>query len=47
MKRILDTGNSACAMAVKLASPDVIAAYPITPQTSISEKLASYVAKGV
>ncbi len=46
MKRILDTGNTACAMAVKLASPDVIAAYPITPQTSISEKLASYVASG-
>ena len=46
MKRVLDTGNKACASAVKLACPDVIAAYPITPQTTISEKLAEYVADG-
>jgi pyruvate ferredoxin oxidoreductase alpha subunit/2-oxoisovalerate ferredoxin oxidoreductase alpha subunit len=44
--KILDTGNSACAQAVKLARPDLIAAYPITPQTSVSEKLASYVEDG-
>ncbi|MDR0852682.1 MAG: pyruvate ferredoxin oxidoreductase [Clostridiales Family XIII bacterium] len=43
----LDTGNNACAEAVKLAAPDIIAAYPITPQTSVSEKLASYVDEGV
>jgi pyruvate ferredoxin oxidoreductase alpha subunit/2-oxoisovalerate ferredoxin oxidoreductase alpha subunit len=43
---IIDTGTTACAMAVKLARPEVIAAYPITPQTSISEKLASFVEDG-
>ena len=32
--------------AVKLANPDVIAAYPITPQTHIVEHLASLVANG-
>ena len=32
--------------AVKLAKPDVIPVYPITPQTKISEKLAEYVADG-
>lgn len=32
--------------AVKLAKPDVIPVYPITPQTKISEKLADYVADG-
>lgn len=46
MSVIMDTGNGACAMAVKLANPDVVAAYPITPQTSISEKLASFVVSG-
>jgi pyruvate ferredoxin oxidoreductase alpha subunit/2-oxoisovalerate ferredoxin oxidoreductase alpha subunit len=44
--KILDTGNTACALAVKAAGPDFIAAYPITPQTTISEKLADYAAKG-
>lgn len=42
----LATGNKAVAMAVRQASPDVIAAYPITPQTEIVELLASYVADG-
>lgn len=46
MKRIVDTGNAACAMAVKAAKADFVAAYPITPQTSISEKLAGYIADG-
>ena len=46
MKRIVDTGNTACAMAVKAAKVDFVAAYPITPQTSISEKLAGYIADG-
>ena len=36
----------ALADAVKLANPDVIAAYPITPQTHIVEHLASLVADG-
>ncbi|MDR1206210.1 MAG: pyruvate ferredoxin oxidoreductase [Peptococcaceae bacterium] len=46
MSKILNTGNGACAMAVKAAKVDIIAAYPITPQTSIAEKLAAYVAQG-
>jgi pyruvate/2-oxoacid:ferredoxin oxidoreductase alpha subunit len=45
MKKLM-TGNEAAALAAKMAKPQVIAAYPITPQTSIAEKLASYVAAG-
>jgi len=44
--RKLMTGNEAAALAAKMAKPQVIAAYPITPQTSIAEKLAAYVAGG-
>ena len=36
----------AAAEAVKLAGVDVIAAYPITPQTHIVERLSDYVANG-
>ena len=36
----------ALADAVKLANPDVVAAYPITPQTHIVEHLAELVANG-
>ena len=43
MEKLL-TGNEAAALAVKLSGVQVIAAYPITPQTSIAEKLASSVA---
>ncbi|MCK4847429.1 MAG: pyruvate ferredoxin oxidoreductase [Candidatus Heimdallarchaeota archaeon] len=42
----LMTGNEAVAMAVKLAKPKVIAAYPITPQTKIVETLSGMVARG-
>ena len=45
MKKLI-TGNEAAALAAKLARPQVIAAYPITPQTSIAEKLAEYTAGG-
>ena len=45
MRRLL-TGNESAAVAVKLGRAQVIAAYPITPQTSIAEKLAEYVAQG-
>jgi pyruvate/2-oxoacid:ferredoxin oxidoreductase alpha subunit len=45
MKKLLK-GNSAVAYGVKLARAEVIAAYPITPQTSIIEDLAAFVAKG-
>jgi len=40
------TGNEAAAQAVKLARPGVIAAYPITPQSSLAEKLSEYVERG-
>ena len=39
-------GNSAVAHAVRMARAQVISAYPITPQTSIVEKLADFVANG-
>jgi pyruvate ferredoxin oxidoreductase alpha subunit len=40
------TGNYAVATAVKLARVNVISAYPITPQTTIVEKLAEMVELG-
>lgn len=43
---MLANGNYAAAYAVKLANAKVIAAYPITPQTSIIEKIAEFIAKG-
>ncbi|MCS7182596.1 MAG: hypothetical protein NZ869_05745 [Thermoanaerobaculum sp.] len=45
MKTVLK-GNSAVAHGVRLARAQVIAAYPITPQTSIIEDLAAFVAQG-
>lgn len=44
-KRI-DSGNTAAAMAVQLAGAEVIAAYPITPQTPLTEKLSELIAAG-
>jgi pyruvate/2-oxoacid:ferredoxin oxidoreductase alpha subunit len=46
MPREVLSGNSAQAYAVRLARAQVIAAYPITPQTTIVEKLADFVADG-
>lgn len=40
------TGNEAVAYAMKQINPDVVAVYPITPQTSIVEKFSEYVANG-
>jgi pyruvate ferredoxin oxidoreductase alpha subunit len=45
MKEILE-GSHAVAEAVRLCKPDVISAYPITPQTHIVERLAEMVADG-
>src|SRR5208337_661440 len=45
MKKIA-TGNKAIAEAVKQALPNVVAAYPITPQTEIVETIADYVTSG-
>ncbi|OYT25630.1 MAG: pyruvate ferredoxin oxidoreductase [Thermofilum sp. ex4484_82] len=46
VKRIGMNGDTAVAYAVKQADVDVIAAYPITPQTIIVEKLSEYVNNG-
>lgn len=43
MKTLL-TGNEAAAYAVKYARPKVVAAYPITPQTTIVETIAKFYA---
>jgi len=40
------SSNRAVAEAVKLAKPNVVPVYPITPQTTISEYLAQFVADG-
>ena len=39
-------GNSAAARAVLLCKPDVVAAYPITPQSPVVEEMSKYVATG-
>lgn len=41
------TGNQMVAEAMRQANPDVMAAYPITPQTTIVENYAKYVANGL
>lgn len=45
MEKVI-TGNYAVSYGAKLARAQVIAAYPITPQTSIIERLASFCADG-
>jgi pyruvate/2-oxoacid:ferredoxin oxidoreductase alpha subunit len=40
------TGNACSAYAVKLCRPDVVALYPITPQTEIVEQLSRFKADG-
>ena len=46
MKKAVITGNYAAAYAVKLADVKVVAAYPITPQTSVIEKISEFIATG-
>jgi pyruvate/2-oxoacid:ferredoxin oxidoreductase alpha subunit len=46
MTREVLSGNHAQAHAVRLARAQVVSAYPITPQTTIVEKLAEFVADG-
>ncbi|MFW9780084.1 MAG: transketolase C-terminal domain-containing protein [Candidatus Heimdallarchaeota archaeon] len=46
MKTELMTGGEAVARAIKLSRPQVIAAYPITPQTPIVESLSEMVESG-
>ncbi|MBI3658243.1 MAG: pyruvate ferredoxin oxidoreductase [Acidobacteria bacterium] len=45
-KRVAMTGNDAAAEAMRQIDPDVVAAYPITPQTELMHKFAEYVADG-
>jgi 2-oxoisovalerate ferredoxin oxidoreductase alpha subunit len=46
MAKKLINGNYAAAYGAKLARAEVIAAYPITPQTAIVEQVADFVASG-
>lgn len=46
MTRSYITGTTAVAEAARLCEVEVVAAYPITPQTSIVEKLSQYVYDG-
>ena len=39
-------GNEAAAIGVKLSRPDVVAVYPITPQSSLVEYLSKFIAEG-
>jgi pyruvate ferredoxin oxidoreductase alpha subunit len=45
-EKLIESGNSAAALAVQLAAADVIAAYPITPQTPLTEKLSELITAG-
>ncbi len=45
-KVIALTGNDAVAEAMRQVNPDVVAAYPITPQTELMHKFADYVFDG-
>ncbi len=45
-KLLAMNGDEAVAFAVKQSDVDVVAAYPITPQTIIVEKFSEYVADG-
>ncbi len=45
-KKVPLTGDQAVAYAMKQIEPDVVAAYPITPQTAIVMSFANYVANG-
>ncbi len=45
-KSVIDSGNVTAATAVQLARAEVIAAYPITPQTPLTEKLSQLIDAG-
>jgi len=46
MTVMMDTGNRIAAKAAVMAKPEVVAAYPITPQTTLVEAIAEYVERG-
>jgi 2-oxoisovalerate ferredoxin oxidoreductase alpha subunit len=43
---MIDTGNYIAAKAAVMSKPDVVAAYPITPQTTLVEGIAKYYENG-
>jgi 2-oxoisovalerate ferredoxin oxidoreductase alpha subunit len=43
---MIDTGNYIAAKAAVMCKPDVVAAYPITPQTTLVEGIANYLHNG-
>jgi len=45
-KTVATTGNAMVAEAFRQCEPDVVPAYPITPQTTIVEEFAKFVAQG-
>ena len=45
MPRVMLDGNGAATEALCLARVQVVAAYPITPQSPFAEKLSSYVSE--
>ncbi len=47
MNRVAMTGNEAIANALRQIDPDVIAAYPITPQTDIVQHFSAFEADGL
>ncbi|MFW6381358.1 MAG: pyruvate ferredoxin oxidoreductase [Bacillota bacterium] len=46
MTQIAITGNETLALAMKQINPDVVAAYPITPQTEIVQLFSQFIADG-
>ncbi|HQI01010.1 MAG TPA: pyruvate ferredoxin oxidoreductase [Deltaproteobacteria bacterium] len=44
--QMIESGNVAAAIGVKLSKAKVIAAYPITPQTPLTEKLSEFIESG-
>ena len=46
-KKIVCDGNEAGAWGAALARPDMVAVYPITPQSGLAEKLSTFVAEGI
>jgi pyruvate ferredoxin oxidoreductase alpha subunit/phenylglyoxylate dehydrogenase alpha subunit len=45
-RTIVCNGNEAAAWGASLAKPDMVAVYPITPQSSLAEKLTEFIAQG-
>jgi pyruvate ferredoxin oxidoreductase alpha subunit/phenylglyoxylate dehydrogenase alpha subunit len=46
-KTIVCDGNEAAAWGVALSRPDMVAVYPITPQSSLAEYISQFVADGI